>query len=175
MGTGRCGTHCLAQLMSLERVIASTHERHPFNDTFHRYCKWYGLPVDAGGFIQTKAINIEKDLEHHAFSFEASAYLSLSIVELYQFFGAKFLILARSPEKVVNSYIRKGWYQQPYSRYNSHHIPSYQPGMKTHHFLGRIIPSGSIFDQWQQMTQVGKLAWYWNTLNSKIVEQLKNI
>ena len=175
VGTGRCGTKFVARVINLEPEVASVHERNPLNETFHRYCKWYNLPVDHEGFLQTKESEIQQDLEKHLFAFEASAHLSLSLEELFERFGAKFILLVRSPEQVVNSYLGKGWYDQPSVRSNADLVPSYQNSRKFHHFLGRIMPSGEQFRQWNQMSRVGKLAWYWNALNSKVLEQFENI
>lgn len=175
LGTGRCGTHFIARVTELEPGMASIHERHPLNDTFHRYCKWYGIPVDHEGFLHIKAEGIQDDLKDHFFSFESSAYLSLSIQELYNRFKAKFILLIRSPEKVVNSYIRKGWYQKPAIRANPNLAPSYQNDEKVHFFLGRIMPSGEKFLEWNQMSRVGKLAWYWNALNAQVLKQFETI
>jgi len=175
IGTGRCGTKFLAKVIELESGISSVHERNPFNETFHRYCKWYGLPVDPEGFLQTKEQEIRQDLEQHCFSFEASAHLSLSVQELYERFGAKFILLVRRPEQVVNSYLRKGWYGRPVVRASSELAPGYQGYDSFHHDLGRIMPSGEKFLEWKQMSRVGKIAWFWNALNSKVLEQFNCI
>ncbi|MGF1538242.1 MAG: glycosyltransferase [Elainellaceae cyanobacterium] len=155
--------------------MASVHERNPFNETFHRYCKWYDIPIDHEGFLSAKEQEIRIDLKHYRFSVESSAHLSLSLKELYDRFNAKFIFLVRRPDKVVNSYRYKGWYDQPISRKDAHLPPSYQISKEAHHFLGRILPSGEEFDHWNQMSQVGKLAWYWNALNDRVLEQLDSI
>lgn len=175
VGTGRCGTQFLSKVLALEPDIASVHERNPFNETFHRYCKWYGIPVDHEGFLKTKEREIEVDLQNHDYSVESSAFLSLSIQELYDRFNAKFILLVRRPDQVVNSYRHKGWYSNPIDRADSHLPPSYQENREPHHFLGRIIPSGEEFLHWEKMTQVGKLAWYWNALNSQVLDQFSEI
>lgn len=175
IGTGRCGTKFIAKVIELEPSVSSVHERNPLNETFHRYCKWYGLPIDCEGFLQTKEWEIQQDLEKHLFSFEASAHLSLPIQELYNRFGAKFLLLVRTPEQVVNSYLHKGWYEKPTVRANPELAPGYQECQVFHHSLGRIMPSGEKFLQWDQMSRVGKIAWYWNALNAKVLEQFEGI
>ena len=175
VGTGRCGTNFLARAVGLEPHVASYHERSPYNDTFHRYCKWYGLPIDHEGFLHTKEMEIRQDLQDHLFSFEASAYLSLSIEELYARFGAKFLLLVRRPERMVNSFLEKGWYNKPYYRADPNLVPSYQETKFFFLFLARFVPSGEKFLEWQTYTRVGKLAWYWNAMNARILEQFSNI
>ena len=175
VGTGRCGTQFLSRVFESENSVASVHERNPFNETFHRYCKWYGVPVDHEGFLRAKEEEIRADLKNYSFSIESSAHLSLSIQELYERFNAKFVLLVRRPDQVVNSYLYKGWYSNPIVRMDSHLPPSYQESRDPHHFLGRIFPSGETFERWQSLTQVGKLAWYWSALNNRVIEQFSAI
>lgn len=175
VGTGRCGTHFLYELMRLEKDVAASHERNTLNENFHRYCKWYRLSVDDKGFLDQKADEIFLDLQGHAFSFEASAPLSLSIVELYRRFGSKFVMLVRSPEKVVESYFKKGYYKYIHSVADGCAAPGYQKCTLFHHFLGRIAPMGDVFDEWNRLTRVGKIAWYWNTINAEILRQFEEI
>jgi hypothetical protein len=170
VGTGRCGTRFLYTLLAQERVAASSHERHPLNQTFHRYTTWYGLPVDQEGFLSCQAEGIQADLSQRRYSFEASAYLSFSIPALRTHFGAKFILLVRHPTAVIRSYLQKGWYDHSFY-YRDHALaPGYQPSAQFHHFLGRIVPMGAAFDAWHRLTRPGKLAWYWNTVNQAVLD-----
>lgn len=182
IGTGRCGTHFLAEVIKMEPGVSSVHERNPLNETFHRYCKWYKLPVDDEGFLCTKETEIRRDLTNYNFSFEASAYLSLSVQELYERFKAKFIFLIRTPERVVNSYLYKGtyknvikWYEKPFVKNDLRLALGYQESTHFHHFLGRLAPSGDEFRSWNELSRVGKLGWYWNALNAAILDQLGHI
>lgn len=176
IGTGRCGTKFIHTILSQHKAIKSTHERTPLNDTFHRYCKWYELNIDNCGFLETKKRLIIQDLQKFKFSFESSAYLSLSIFELNNYFNCKFILLIRNPINVINSYIRKGWYNHEFYLNNHNSIPSFQPDNKHfHHFLGRTLPKGEEFEMWNNLTQVGKLAWYWKTLNLRVLRQFEDI
>lgn len=171
VGTGRCGTHFLARAAGLEPHVAASHERNPYNETFHRYCQWYGLPVDGEGFLHQMEAEIREDLAYKEYSFEASAYLSLSIRELYERFGAKFVLMVRAPERVVNSFHYKGWYAAPAIRQDVTLAPGYQECESFHHVLARPMPSGEEFTRWLALTRVGKLAWYWNAMNARILDQ----
>ena len=171
VGTGRCGTKFLAQVFARDPATASHHERHPFNDTFHRYCRWYGLDVDEAGFLAAKRRGIEWDLSTHAFSFEASAFLSLSLASLYRAFDAKFVIMVRRPDRVVASYLRKGWYENEAVVTDASRPPTMQDVAMPHHFLGRTMPRGEEFDRWRKLTRVGKIAWYWSRLNRELLAQ----
>ena len=176
IGTGRCGTKFLYQLFQKENGVASHHERHPLSDTFQRYCQWNQLPVDTAGFLAQKEEGIRQDLSKYTHSFEASAYLSLSVLPLYEQFDAKFVFLVRSPHKVVNSYLQKHWYDQPVYRTNPQLAAGFQPGMKEpHHSFSRLVPRGEEAERWVHYTQVGKLAWFWRTINDAIQKQFASL
>ncbi len=175
VGTGRCGTKFLAELFAKHTSLAAHHERHPLSDTFHRYCKWYDIPVDRAGFLRTKRRGIELDLTEKAYSFEASAFLSLSIAELHEAFDARFVLMVRRPERVVISYLKKGWYSEPIDLDDPSLPPSTQRCAEFHHFLGRTLPRGDEFDRWNALTRVGKLGWYWHHLNRSVLEQFEKL
>ena len=175
VGTGRCGTKFVAELMEHENAVSSIHERNPLNETFHRYHKWYNLPVDHEGFLHVKEAEIIADLNRADFSFESSAFVSLSIQELHERFQSKFLLLVRSPDKVVNSYVRKGYYLNKTVRANPDLALGYQDCAEFHHFLGRVVPTGEDFSQWNELTRVGKIAWFWNAINEAVLLQFEDI
>jgi hypothetical protein len=175
VGTGRCGTHAIQRLLNAEPEIVARHEVNPLNATFHRYCRWYGLPVDDAGFLHTKALEISECRDTHDHYHEASAYLALSIETLAAAFDAKFLFLTRNPIAMVNSYLAKGWYLSEPFLANPKLAPSCQPGMEMHHFLGRIIPTGDEYLSWLKLSRVGKLAWYWRRLNQSVLCQLDRL
>lgn len=175
VGTGRCGTKFLAEVFERDPSIASHHERHAFSDTFHRYCRWYGIDVDDAGFLATKRSAIEHDLRGHRFSFEASAFLSFSLDVLHEKLGANIVAMIRRPDKVVASYLRKGWYASEPVVDDPGKPPTMQDVSMPHHFLGRTMPRGDEFERWSKMTRVGKLAWYWSRLNRALLEQAEKL
>jgi hypothetical protein len=177
IGTGRCGTLFLHKLTTMETGIASSHERNPENEAFQRYCQWNSLPVDNEGFLAIKEGEIRADLEQDDFSFEASPYLSLSIRDLYKRFGSKFLFIVRRPDRVVTSFVHKGFYRQPYIVKNVHLAAGYQVQGRNpiSAYFARIAPRGEYFESWNAMTQVGKVAWFWNAFNQRILELLAEL
>lgn len=177
IGTGRCGTLFLYQLLQMESGVASSHERNSDNEAFHRYCKWNNLPVDNEGFLSIKEEEIRSDLEKHSFSFEASPYLSLSVRELHERFGSKFLFIVRRPDRVVSSFVHKGFYRHPYRANNPDLAIGYQQQGRNpiHTFFARISPRGEEFRTWNEMTPVGKVAWFWKAYNQRTLELLQEL
>jgi hypothetical protein len=177
IGTGRCGTHLLSQLLAHEPAVAASHERNRLNETFHRYCQWYSLPVDHGGFLHTKAAEVEQDLQSNSFSFESSGYLSLSVLQLYDCFDARFVLMVRRPEAVVNSYWSKGWYEtNPIYLDETQALGfNWYQASHPHYIFSRLAPTGDERSSWLQLTRVGKLAWFWNELNTAVINRFTAI
>lgn len=177
VGTGRSGTHFVHHLFEQEPGVASSHERDPLASAFHRYCRWYRLPVDDGGFLEMKRYGILKDLCTHDYSFEASGYLSASVDLLHRRFSAGSVLVVRRPDKVVASYIAKGLYSKV------PHWEDYQcaPGIqhdqvRDHHSFSRLMPTDSQeVERWTALTQVGKIAWLWRAINSDVLDRFTSI
>ena len=175
VGTGRCGTHFLAALFDEEPAVLSCHESNPFNAAFHRYCAWNNLPVDDGGFLAIKRREIQLAAEQRRIFFEASGYLSLSIGQLFETFGSRFILLTRGPVDAVNSLWAKGWYDTPYGKQDDYRPVGYHEVGAPHHFFSRLVPAGAEFRQWNALTRIGKLAWFWSALHQRILAQLAEL
>ena len=177
IGTGRCGTVFLYEAMAKEPEVASSHERNPDNEAFQRYCKWHRLPVDDEGFLATKEREIQADLESRAYSFEASPYLALSALELHERFGAKFIFLIRRPDRVVTSFVHKGFYSKPYAVRSPDLATGYQEPTPERFFtfFARISPRGEFFSTWNDLTPVGKVAWFWKAYNERTLDVLDKL
>lgn len=171
VGTGRCGTTFLAELAGREPDVAASHERLRLAATFHMFCKWNEIPVDPEGFLVDREAAIRDDLARSPFSFESSALLSHSLMELHQRFGARFLLLVRRPEQTVASFAVRGWFLKPIARGDPHLPPSYREGEEPRHFFGRNLPRGAEFERWTGLSQIGKLAWFWVARNRAILQQ----
>jgi hypothetical protein len=176
VGTGRCGTTFLAKLGELEPAVASSHERLRLPATFHMFCKWHGIPVDPEGFLIDREAAVRADLASHRVSFEANALLSHSIVELYERFDARFLLLVRSPDRTVASFAVRGWFLDPIVWRDPALPPTIREGAEPRHFFGRNLPRGAAeFARWSALSQVGKIGWFWNARIGGILAQLRQL
>jgi hypothetical protein len=175
VGTGRCGTTFLAEVAGREPEVAASHERLRLGATFHMFCKWNGIPVDAEGFLLDREGAVRRDLAERRFSFECSALLSHSLEELYERFGARFLLLVRNPADTVGSFAARGWFLKPCARRDPNLPPSYREGEEPRHFLGRNIPHGAEFERWTRLTRIGRIAWFWQARNRAILEQFSRL
>jgi hypothetical protein len=175
VGTGRCGTTFLAKLAELEPDVAASHERLRLPATFHMYCKWHGIAVDPEGFLIDREEAIRNDLRDHRVSFEASALLSHSIAELHERFGARFLLLVRSPDHTIASFAVRGWFLDPIAWRDSSLPPTIREGVEPRHFFGRNLPRGDAFHRFRELTQIGKLAWFWQARIRDILDQFRRL
>jgi hypothetical protein len=175
VGTGRCGTHLLTELFAREPGVSACHESNPFNESFHRYCQWDGLPVDHLGFMAIKRREIESAWLAGKSFFEASAYLSLSIEKIFWTFGSRFILITRNPVDTVNSLWVKGWYQTDYRKQDCGLALGYHDIGQPHHFFSRLTPRGDEFERWQSLGRIGKLGWFWSALHRSILDQLQRL
>lgn len=172
IGCGRSGTHFLQRVMEEDPGIASYHIVNADADSFEQYCRWNGLSVDSGGFLKERVARVERAAEKGQIYFESNPYLGLSLRELSDEFQARFIYLVRNPEKVINSHYVKGWYADSIER-QDHRLPiGLQSTMTTNRSFGRLIPYGESYERWAELTRIGKIAWTWNAVQLKILEQL---
>ncbi|HEU4431524.1 MAG TPA: hypothetical protein VFT98_22375 [Myxococcota bacterium] len=176
IGTGRCGTHFVAKLLAREPAVAAHHERDPLGDSFHRYCVWNGLPVDDAGFLAAKAAGVAADRARGRLSFEASAFLALSVPALHAELGARFILMVRRPDRVVNSFLHKGWYADEPARRDARLALGHQPGLpRAHHPFSRLAAFGDEGERWARLSRVGKLAYFWRRLNELSLRDLERL
>ena len=174
-GVGRCGTRFIHELLKREKGVCSFHELNPIQDTFHKYCKWNNLQIDSGGFLKNKYDVIKSVINSGDIFFEASPFLILSIKELYEKFGNRFIFLFRNPEKSVRSFYAKGFYKEEIDYYDFQLIPGLQSKSSAHRSFTRILPNGDEFLVWNNLTTIGKISWYWSELNKMMLKQIREI
>jgi hypothetical protein len=173
VGTGRCGTTFVKDVLDLEPEVAASHERLRLAACYHMFCKWHGIPADAEGFLVDRDAVVASDLATRRISFEASALLSHSIAELHERFDARFLLLTRRPDACVASFAVRGWFLEPIAWRDRSKPPTIPDGANPRHFFGRNLPRGDeAFERWSKLTQLGKLGWFWTARNRAILDQL---
>ena len=109
---------------------------------------------------------------------ESNPYLTLHLEDFASEFDSKIVIVYRDPKKVIESHYNKGWYQDftPVLK-KGYSAPGFQyTHEKAHYSFGRLFPNNELeLSQWIKLSVVGKIAWYWKTIYSKIIEQVKNL
>lgn len=175
VGTGRCGTTFITELAALEPDVAASHERLRLPACFHMFCKWHGIPIDPEGFLADRDEVVAHDHRDHRVSFEASALLSHSLLELHQRFDARMMLLVRRPDETVASFAARGWFLEPIAWADASRPPTIREANNPRHFFGRNLPRGDEFKRWNALTQIGKLAWFYNARISAILDQFAQL
>jgi len=178
VGTGRCGTHFLTAIMEGDDTFQSFHTdtlNVPAADSFARYALWYDLPIDLEPVRRYRHALIVEACNNGKVYFESNAYMSLLSSKLCDWFDARILLLTRKPEAVVNSHVRKGWYAHIPERRNNNLAPGLSPGWSPNHAFGRVMPRGEEYEKWLQLTQVGRVSWWVNALNMRVLEILETL
>jgi hypothetical protein len=177
-GVGRSGTHFMATLFSETPGVSAFHMDDigdAIGDGFTWYCKWYDLPVNNTGFLQSRSYLIDQAEEKGRLYLESNPMIAFSVEDL-KIFNSKFVFVVRHPKKVVESHFRKGWYKNV-SIGSGPGIPGYQYNHdRPNHFFSRIQPAeDNAFREWITLTQLGKIAWMWRATYERLFNQLGSL
>jgi len=85
--------------------------------------------------------------------------------------------LVRRPDGVVTSFVHKGFYRNPYSVRNPELAAGYQDQSPERFFtfFARVSPRGELLRPWNEMTQVGRVAWFWRAFNERTLQALDEL
>jgi hypothetical protein len=174
--SGRSGQRWLSDVFLSHSNCAGGAERLREFEAFYRYVTWNKLNIDNTGFYDFYANLIKNDLSIADISINSSPYFAFGFDEIDRVFSPDyFLYIVRDPREVVSSLVSKGWYKDSIIKADNTFILGTQPQLSTslHHSFGRIAPrSIGEFDDWSKLTQVGKVSWYYNAINSHILDKV---
>jgi hypothetical protein len=173
-GAGRCGQNWFAKIFNSHSNWVGTCERFTDYEAFYRYISYYSLPIDKEGVFKLFELASNRDMAKYQNTFIASPYLSFGVNELYKRLSPNYLFFnIRNPIKSVESFYRKGWYL------NSDNFTINSPSIDISNNLkktfSRIVPHGEFFKEWIELTRIGKIAWYWATINKAIYDDFNKI
>jgi len=173
-GAGRCGQNWFAKIFNSHSNWVGTCERFTDYEAFYRYISYYSLPIDKEGVFKLFELASNRDMAKYQNTFIASPYLSFGVNELYKRLSTNYLFFnIRNPIKSVESFYRKGWYL------NSDNFTINSPSIDISNNLkktfSRIVPHGEFFKEWIELTRIGKIAWYWATINKAIYDDFNKI
>ena len=173
-GAGRCGQNWFAKIFNSHSNWVGTCERFTDYEAFYRYIGYYSLPIDKEGVFKLFELASNRDMAKYQNTFIASPYLSFGVNELYKRLSPNYLFFnIRNPIKSVESFYRKGWYL------NSDNFTINSPSIDISNNLkktfSRIVPHGEFFKEWIELTRIGKIAWYWATINKAIYDDFNKI
>ena len=174
----RSGTRWVCDIFSAHPNATGVTERYALPESFYRYITYHQLPIDTSGIISLLKKGIVEDWQKADISLVFSPYFSHGIEELVnQLRPEEVIIGLAEPRFTVQSIYNKGVFEEELFYTNTEKVIGYQPNVpgQWSHFLGRIIPSGSEYEVWKDLTRIGKITWWGNRIMSDIHKQLVRV
>jgi len=178
VSSGRSGMKWLLSVFLSHPGVAGGHERLGALEAFHRYVHFNHLPIDLSGLVAMTQACVVEDWEKADLSVVSSPYFAHGLTPVFNALEADSLVWGiNDPEYTVTSLYNKGCYMRNCVCGD----PSLATGPQPHwgddwkHTFGRIEPRGAFHEEWTGLTRVGKSAWYANTMQKEISEQVDRI
>ena len=174
-GAGRCGQNWFSKIFNSHSNWVGTCERFAEYEAFYRYVCYYNLPVYKEGFINLIELSSKRDMAKYQNSFISSPYLSFGIEELTNRLKPNSIFFnIRNPIKTVESLYNKGWYQN-FNTQKEINSPLIDITDSQYRSFSRIIPKGEYLKEWLSLSRIGKITWFWSTVNKSIYDDFNNI
>jgi hypothetical protein len=166
-GAGRSGQNCFSKIFNIHQNWIGTCERFADYEAFYRYISYYNLPIDKQNFFNLLELSSNRDMAKYQNTFISSPYFGFGVEELYKKLKPNYLIFnIRNPIDSIQSFYQKGWYLN----YNDfiNNSPSIDITNNLYRSFSRIIPKDDYLNEWSKLTRIGKLTWFWTTINKTI-------
>lgn len=174
--SGLSGHQWMTKVFTSHENCCGGCERFTDFDAFFRYVTWNDLPIDMEGFYNLLRKAINWDWNHGDISIQASPDYSFGVELLYKELQPDFLTYqVRKPENVINSIYTKNLYKKELVLSENDNISGPQPLSSPfmHHSFTRILPKGDEKEGWNQQTTIGKITWFYKTMNLETLKGFK--
>ena len=174
-GAGRSGQNWFSKIFNSHPNWVGTCERFADYEAFYRFICYYNLPISKNGFIDLIELSSKRDMAKYQNSFISSPYLSFGVEELTNRLKPNSIFFnIRNPIKTVESLYNKGWYQNLNSQ-KEINSPLIDITDSQYRSFSRIIPKGEYLKEWLSLSRIGKITWFWSTVNKTIYDNFNNI
>ena len=174
-GAGRSGQNWFSKIFNSHPNWVGTCERFADYEAFYRFICYYNLPISKNGFIDLIELSSKRDMAKYKNSFISSPYLSFGVGELTNKLKPNSIFFnIRNPIKTVESLYNKGWYQNLNSQ-KEINSPLIDITDSQYRSFSRIIPKGEYLKEWLSLSRIGKITWFWSTVNKTIYDDFNNI
>ena len=113
-------------------------------------------------------------MAHHQNSFISSPYFSFGVEELSDMLKPDCVFFnIRNPIKTIESLYRKGWYLN--FNTNITKSPTIDISVKQYRSFSRIIPNSQYLNEWLKLSRIGKITWFWCTINKAIYDSFSKL
>jgi len=176
--SGRSGMKWVYEIFRHHHNAEGGGERNVEAESFYRYIKYHKLPIDTKGILAVTKREILLDWIKADMSITVSPYFSNDFIGIVDELKVDRVIWGiTDPEFTVTSFYNKGIYSDEICYGDQSLATGYQPerGQRWSHFMGRIIPSGEFYHEWESLTRVGKISWFLNWINKEIYTQTRKL
>ena len=169
-GSGRSGQNWFSKIFNSHSNWVGTCERFADYEAFYRYVCYYDLPIYKDEFFNLIQLSSKRDMDKYQNSFISSPYLSFGVEELTDKLKPNYIFFnIRNPIQTVESLYKKGWYQF-FDNKKKIKSPLIDISDSQYRSFSRIIPKDEFLEEWLSLTRIGKIAWFWSTINMSIYD-----
>lgn len=171
---GRGGAKWIMDIINSIGKVRAYGERNPYEESYFRYCSSHRIKDFNEEFLNLLKSEIISDWERENISYVSSPYFSHGIEYLTKKLNPqKLIILVPSADHLMNSFYNKGWYKENIS------IELNQFSKKKekldNHFYGRLINLGISKENFNELSQIGRITLFMSKCIEVIYNQLDRI
>ena len=174
-GAGRCGQNWFSKIFNSHPNWIGSCERFTDFEAFYRFVNYYGLSVDKENFFSLLELALKRDIAKYKNTFIGSPYFSFGVEELSKRLHPNYMLFhLRDPIRSVESFYRKGWYLNS-DHFIQNKIPELDISISLNRNFSRIVPNNDYFEEWIKLTRIGKITWFWATINKAVYDDFIKI
>ena len=174
----RSGTKWLCDIFEAHENGTGRPEPHYDAAAFYRWVTYNKLSVDTSGVMAVFKHGIIEQWKRKDIALVFSPHFSHGLIELYRELKPEKIIFAiNDPKFTVQSMYNFGFFTQAYIHVDTEKALGYQPALDGAwpHTFGRLVPTGPFYREWENLTRVGKLAWWGSMVTQDIHRQLSEL
>ncbi len=171
---GRGGAKWIMDILNSIEKVKAYGERNPHQESYFRYCNSHKIEDFNEDFLNLLKSEIISDWEREDISYVSSPYFSHGIEYLAKKLQPqKLVILVPGAERIMNSFYNKGWYKENIStELNQFSKKKEKLG---NHFYGRLINLGISKENFNKLSQIGRITLFMSKCIEVIYDQLDRI
>lgn len=177
----RSGTRWLGDVFNAHKNATGITERYFEAESMYRYISYNRLPIDTSGIITLIKYGILQDWKRGDIAFVNSPFFSYGLDKLNEELRPETIVYGCSePRFSTQSIYNKGFFQHYYIHDDPTLALGFQPSFPQRwywlYLFARLVPrEPEAYRAWEQLTRIGKIAWWGSMVNIDIWNQLQSI
>lgn len=170
---GRGGAKWIMDILNTIENVKAYGERNPDQESYFRYCNSHNIHDFNENFLNLIKSEIISDWDNGDVSYISSPYFSHGIEYLFkELQPKKLIILVPSANRLMNSLFNKGWYKEKIIINLDRYLKKKKLG---NHFYGRMINLDIDKENFNLLSQAGRITLFMSKCLKTIYNQLKKI